>query len=198
MVAETHRASRMTAPPKRAYSATTRLLHSDRLGGVEHGAIHKPLHVSAAFNYPTARDLVEVFQGNQAGHVYARQGNPTVNALEAKVTLLEDAKGTATFATGMAVTQAAQKVVEDLKRRAAQLWDVPLDTVEWIDGAAVCLDPAAGKGDMSLAALAAEAGQGAAAAVLASERTTLLVLILVSVANVALGVWRPRLTRIPP
>ena len=96
----------MTAPTKRAYGATTRLLHSDRLGGVEHGAIHKPLHVSAAFNYPTARDLVEVFQGTQAGHVYARQGNPTVNALEAKVTLLEDAKGTATFATGMAAITA--------------------------------------------------------------------------------------------
>ena len=96
----------MTTPPKRAYSANTRLLHADRLGGVEHGAIHKPLHVSAAFNYPTARDLVEVFQGNQAGHVYARQGNPTVNALEAKVTLLEDAKGTATFATGMAAITA--------------------------------------------------------------------------------------------
>ena len=96
----------MTTSPKRSYSANTRLLHADRLGGVEHGAIHKPLHVSAAFNYPTARDLVEVFQGNQAGHVYARQGNPTVNALEAKVTLLEDAKGTATFATGMAAITA--------------------------------------------------------------------------------------------
>jgi len=96
----------MTTSPKRSYSAHTRLLHADRLGGVEHGAIHKPLHVSAAFNYPTARDLVEVFQGNQAGHVYARQGNPTVNALEAKVTLLEDAKGTATFATGMAAITA--------------------------------------------------------------------------------------------
>ena len=96
----------MTTPPKRAYSAHTRLLHADRLGGVEHGALHKPLHIAAAFNYPTARDLVEVFQGNQAGHVYARQGNPTVNALEAKVTLLEDAKGTATFATGMAAITA--------------------------------------------------------------------------------------------
>ncbi|MBW8757253.1 MAG: cystathionine gamma-synthase family protein [Burkholderiales bacterium] len=96
----------MTTPPKRAYGANTRLLHADRLGGVEHGAIHKPLHLSAAFNYPTARDLVEVFQGNQAGHVYARQGNPTVNALEAKVTLLEDAKGAATFATGMAAISA--------------------------------------------------------------------------------------------
>jgi O-acetylhomoserine (thiol)-lyase len=96
----------MTAPTKRAYGATTRLLHSDRLGGVEAGGSHKPLHLSAAFSYPTARDLAEVFQGIQSGPVYARQGNPTGAALEAKVTLLEEGKGTACFSTGMAAISA--------------------------------------------------------------------------------------------
>ncbi len=96
----------MTAPTKRAYGATTRLLHSDRLGGVEAGGAHKPLHLSAAFSYPTARDLAEVFQGIQSGPVYARQGNPTSTALEAKVTLLEDARGSACFSTGMAAISA--------------------------------------------------------------------------------------------
>ena len=96
----------MTAPTPRAYGATTRLLHSDRLGGVEAGGSHKPLHLSAAFSYPTARDLAEVFQGIQSGPVYARQGNPTGAALEAKVTLLEDGKGTACFSTGMAAISA--------------------------------------------------------------------------------------------
>ena len=96
----------MTAPTRRAYGATTRLLHSDRLGGVEAGGSHKPLHLSAAFSYPTARDLAEVFQGLQSGPVYARQGNPTGAALEAKVTLLEDGKGSACFSTGMAAISA--------------------------------------------------------------------------------------------
>ena len=96
----------MTAPTPRAYGATTRLLHSDRLGGVEAGGSHKPLHLSTAFSYPTARDLAEVFQGIQSGPVYARQGNPTGAALEAKVTLLEDGKGTACFSTGMAAISA--------------------------------------------------------------------------------------------
>ncbi|HWF00770.1 MAG TPA: xanthine dehydrogenase family protein molybdopterin-binding subunit [Caulobacteraceae bacterium] len=64
-----------------------------------------------------------------------------------------------TFATGMAVTEAARKIVEDLKRRAAQLWDVPVDQVEWLDGAAVCLDRAKAKGDLSLAALAAQSAR---------------------------------------
>jgi len=41
-----------------------------------------------------------------------------------------------TFATGMAATQAAEKVVDDLKRRAAQTWDIPVEAVEWKDGMA--------------------------------------------------------------
>ena len=64
-----------------------------------------------------------------------------------------------TFATGMAVTQAAQKIVEDLKRRAALLMDVSVDQVDWIGGAAVCTDAAKGKADLSLAELAAKAAQ---------------------------------------
>jgi len=41
-----------------------------------------------------------------------------------------------TFATGMAATQAAEKVVEDLKRRAALTWEIPVEAVEWKDGKA--------------------------------------------------------------
>jgi CO/xanthine dehydrogenase Mo-binding subunit len=56
--------------------------------------------------------------------------------------------------------EAAQKVVEDLKRRAAQLWDVKVEKVAWENGAAVCLDPE--KPDarpLSLAAIAERAGR---------------------------------------
>jgi len=41
-----------------------------------------------------------------------------------------------TFATGMAATQAAEKVRDDLKKRAAQIWEIPVDAVEWKDGKA--------------------------------------------------------------
>jgi O-acetylhomoserine (thiol)-lyase len=83
-----------------------RLLHYDRLNGVEHGATHKPMHGAVAFGYATAAELAAVFQGRQAGHIYARQGNPTVSALEGKISLLEDARATACFATGMAAIAA--------------------------------------------------------------------------------------------
>jgi O-acetylhomoserine (thiol)-lyase len=81
---------------------TTRILHADRLGGPEHGAVLKPLHVATAYGYKTAEELTAVFQGEQSGHVYGRQGNPTTAVLETKVTLMEDGVGTVCFATGMA------------------------------------------------------------------------------------------------
>ena len=85
---------------------TTRLLHADRLGGVEHGATHKPIHTATTFGYATAAELAAVFQGEKSGHVYARQGNPTTAALEQKVTMLEDGTGTVCFTTGMAAIAA--------------------------------------------------------------------------------------------
>ena len=81
---------------------TTTLLHSDRRFGVEHGALHKPVHTSVAFGYEDSRDLAAAFQGTKAGYTYGRSGNPTTAALEAKITLLEQGIGTVCFATGMA------------------------------------------------------------------------------------------------
>ena len=86
---------------------TTTILHSDREGGIEHGAIHKPLHLSVAYGYDDARDLAAVFQGRKAGYAYGRQGNPTGAALEAKVTRMEDGVASVAFATGMAAIGAA-------------------------------------------------------------------------------------------
>ena len=81
---------------------TTAILHSDRDGGVEHGALHKPLHLSVAYGYRDARDLAAVFQGRAQGYAYGRQGNPTSAALEAKVTAMEDGVASVSFASGMA------------------------------------------------------------------------------------------------
>ena len=49
-----------------------------------------------------------------------------------------------TFAGGMAVTQATQKVVEELKKRAAVTWDISPEAVEWKDGKALPAGPNAG------------------------------------------------------
>ena len=90
--------------PRRGF--TTAILHGDRNAPIEHGALHKPLHLSVAYGYGDARSLAAVFQGREAGFVYGRQGNPTSAALEAKVTAMEEGVATVTFATGMAAIAA--------------------------------------------------------------------------------------------
>ncbi|HTK02291.1 MAG TPA: cystathionine gamma-synthase family protein [Bordetella sp.] len=84
---------------------TTTIVHSDRRDGAEHGAVHKPIHVSSEYGYADARELAAVFQG-KAGYTYARQGTPTTAALEKRVTLMEKGVSTVSFATGMAALAA--------------------------------------------------------------------------------------------
>jgi O-acetylhomoserine (thiol)-lyase len=98
---------------KKTYGFTTTILHSDRQKGIEHGSLHKPIHTSVTFGYEDARQLAEVFQGKQPGYRYGRQGNPTVSALEDKITRMEDGKSTICFATGMAAIGA---IVQGLLR----------------------------------------------------------------------------------
>lgn len=81
---------------------TTAILHGDRTGVVEHGSLHKPLHLSVAYGYRSARELAAVFQGRTQGYVYGRQGNPTTAALEEKINRMEDGLATVCFGTGMA------------------------------------------------------------------------------------------------
>ncbi len=90
----------MSNDTKRGF--TTAILHSDRDAPIEHGALHKPLHLSVAYGYRDANELAAVFQGRASGYAYGRQGNPTTAALEAKVTAMEGGIGTVAFATGMA------------------------------------------------------------------------------------------------
>lgn len=98
----------MSSPhdPDHAESSLSTWLHAERRAGNEHASVHKPLHPSATFAFKNARDLVAVFQGAQPGFVYARQGNPTTGALEARLTALEGGKGTACFTTGMSAISA--------------------------------------------------------------------------------------------
>ncbi len=65
-----------------------------------------------------------------------------------------------TFSVGMAVVQAAQAVVDDLRARAAKLWDVDVDGVVWEDGHAKPAGANVGEFDpMSLAEIAAKSPQ---------------------------------------
>jgi len=59
-----------------------------------------------------------------------------------------------TFATGMAVIEAAEDVVAQMKQRAASMWNVTAEQVEWVDGVAL---NTAGEDRLSLAEICAGA-----------------------------------------
>ncbi len=81
---------------------TTINLHSDRRDKPEHGVLHKAIHPSVAYGYEDSRHLAEVFQGKRAGYNYGRQLNPTVTALQQRITSMEEGIASVVFATGMA------------------------------------------------------------------------------------------------
>lgn len=65
-----------------------------------------------------------------------------------------------TFATGMAVVQGCEKIIDELRKRAAMIWDVDVEGVIWEDG---CAKPAGSNvGDFEPLPLKAIAGQSTA------------------------------------
>jgi CO/xanthine dehydrogenase Mo-binding subunit len=64
----------------------------------------------------------------------------------------------ATFSTGTTVVESTREAIEELKKRAALLWEVSLDKVEWVDGHARLISGDKPK-TMSLAQIAKQAGK---------------------------------------
>ncbi|WP_159466596.1 cystathionine gamma-synthase family protein [Dyadobacter sp. 3J3] len=81
---------------------TSTILHSDRNLKPEFGALHQPVHTSVTWGYEDVKGLLDVFQNKAGGFAYSRQGNPTVIALEHKITQMEQGMATVAFSTGMA------------------------------------------------------------------------------------------------
>lgn len=66
------------------------------------GATALPLYQSGAFAYSSAEQLERVFAGRDAGFVYSRINNPTLDRFERKMTVLEDGLASVSCASGMA------------------------------------------------------------------------------------------------
>ena len=89
-----------------ALGFTTKIVHSDHKLGLEHGAVHAPIHNSVPFGYEDAQGLINVFQG-QPGHAYARSSTPTLDALQHKIAQMDDGIGCVVFSCGMSAIVAA-------------------------------------------------------------------------------------------
>jgi cystathionine gamma-synthase len=75
-------------------------------GGEEKSASGRPTQVpivqSVSFGYDELDHWLKVGRGTEKGHIYSRNTNPTVEALEEKIRLLEGAGEATSFASGMA------------------------------------------------------------------------------------------------
>lgn len=66
------------------------------------GATQVPIVQSIAFDYETVDEWQDVALGRKEGHIYSRNTNPTVSALEEKVGAMEGAEAASAFSSGMA------------------------------------------------------------------------------------------------
>lgn len=87
---------------KSAYSAGTLAVWGGEDQQQPFGAVTTPVVNSVAFAYSDPDLWHEVSLGKKDGHIYSRNTNPTVKALEEKIRLLEGAEAAIAFSTGMA------------------------------------------------------------------------------------------------
>ena len=91
----------------RADALATICVHAgDRPDPTTH-ALDVPIVLSSAFGFASADEAAGAFQGRNDAHIYGRWGNPTVEALEAKLTALEGTEQACATASGMAAISGA-------------------------------------------------------------------------------------------
>ncbi|MBN1338922.1 MAG: PLP-dependent transferase [Bacteroidales bacterium] len=68
----------------------------------EFGSAVTPIYQTSTFSFRNARHGADLFAGNEKGYIYTRIGNPTIDALENKLTELENGYRGIAFSSGMA------------------------------------------------------------------------------------------------
>jgi len=92
---------------KSTWSFETKLIHGGYEGDPVTGATVAPIYQSTAFAHDTAQELSDIFNNRKFGYTYSRIANPTVTAFETHVNTLENGRGAAGVASGMAATSVA-------------------------------------------------------------------------------------------
>ncbi len=86
----------------KALHIQTKLLHGGYAPEQVTGATTSPIFQSTSFAYKSAEELEAVFAGREAGYVYSRINNPTLDHFERRITELEDGLASVSCASGMA------------------------------------------------------------------------------------------------
>jgi cystathionine gamma-synthase/methionine-gamma-lyase len=87
---------------------TTRLVHAGERRPLSGGQpVATPIYATSTFTYDSMQEIDRVFEGEQAGYVYTRHGNPTLAALEDAMLAAEEGATACVYASGMAALHAA-------------------------------------------------------------------------------------------
>ena len=91
---------------QQSWHSDTQAIHGGDAPQDPHGALVAPLYQTSTFVFDSTEQGGQRFAGEEAGYMYSRLGNPTVNQLEQRVAQLEGMPAGAAAATGMGAVAA--------------------------------------------------------------------------------------------
>lgn len=84
----------------------TKTIHAGKLRDKQFGALSTPIYQTSTFIFDDVAQGASRFQGEEAGFIYGRLGNPTVRELEQRMASLEKTQDAAAFGSGMGAISA--------------------------------------------------------------------------------------------
>ena len=85
-----------------SHQQETRFIHQGAEPDPQTGATQPPVYQTASFAYDDPQDLEDVFNGRTFGYYYSRVSNPTVDALEKRLSAIDNGIGAVVVSSGMA------------------------------------------------------------------------------------------------
>ncbi|MDI6780202.1 MAG: PLP-dependent aspartate aminotransferase family protein [Bacteroidota bacterium] len=79
----------------------TKLIHAGEIDDQFNSAT-TPIYQTSTFGFNSSDDAAKCFAGESQGYIYTRIGNPTINALERQIAVLENGYGGIAVSSGMA------------------------------------------------------------------------------------------------
>ncbi|MBW2453329.1 MAG: aminotransferase class V-fold PLP-dependent enzyme, partial [Deltaproteobacteria bacterium] len=93
---------------------STRAIHHGYDPAAAEGALTPPLHLTSTFAFETAEQGGEIFAGERPGYLYSRISNPTLDLLERRFAVLENAPAALATASGIgAITSTLWTLLQD-------------------------------------------------------------------------------------
>ena len=79
----------------------TKLIHAGEIDD-QFGSATVPIYQTSTFSFKNAEEGAKCFAGESDGYIYTRIANPTIDALERQIAILENGFGAIAVSSGMA------------------------------------------------------------------------------------------------